>query len=47
MRIFLNFLFSIEILKLFSDQNLKLCYKHLEIYLKQNNSYDLDGNILF
>ena len=42
-----GFLFSIERLRSLSDKDLKLCCKHLETHLKHDNSYDLDGEILF
>ena len=44
---YFGFLFSIETLKSFSDENLKLSCINLETYLKHGNSYDLDGEILF
>ena len=40
-------MFSIERLRSLSDKDLKLCCKHLETHLKHDNSYDLDGEILF
>lgn len=41
-----GFLFSIKRLESFSNQDLKLCCKHLETHLKHYSSYDLDGKIL-
>lgn len=42
-----GFLLNIERLKSFSDENLKLSCINLETYLKQGNSYDLEGKILY
>lgn len=42
-----GFLFNIEILKSFFDENLKFSCINLETYLKHDNSYDLDSEILY